>query len=106
MEYRNKEEASKCRYLKNGRGGVYINGPVTLEFVCENTNVKGKFVQAQFNYLDICCVCKYFEKVKKVDYVCTQCGHGWNGEWAEFCPVCESELIKQKPVDYDPADHK
>ena len=44
--------------------------------------------------------------IDMVDYICTQCGNEWNGEWVEFCPVCESELIKQKPVDYDPRDHE
>ena len=43
---------------------------------------------------------------KPIEYVCTDCGYEWKGEWADFCPVCESELIKQKPVGYDPIDHE
>ena len=62
MEYRERKEAVKCCYLRRSNSGHYLNGQSTLGFVCENPKVFGKFVQAQFESLDMCCVCKHHEK--------------------------------------------
>jgi len=62
MEFRSLENASKCKDLKISRKGKDCEGPVTLGFVCVNLKVKGKFAQAQFSSLDVCCVCEHYTK--------------------------------------------